>query len=125
MFHRRRLPVLLPVDAYGSHAVRADRGNFGNLALRQRFEIVLRQLSKCQIVAQPARRVAGALLFAKNAEAYVQLPHYRRERGDDLAALRIIPAHAAQPEAVFLGPVEYWQILYLNDIVSLACNKYQ
>ena len=72
------------------------------------------QLLKHQIVAQPPRRIARALLFFQHAEAWFPDAASPRERRDDFAALRIVSAHAAQPQAVFLRAVEDGELLLLE-----------
>src|SRR5665213_508213 len=48
------------------------------------------------------------------------MSHYARKRRDDLAALRIVGAHAAQPQAIFLSTVKYRKFLLLNEFVALG-----
>ena len=48
------------------------------------------------------------------------MPHHAREGGDDLAALRIVGAHAAEPQAIFLGAVEDRQLFLGDELVALG-----
>ena len=47
-----------------------------DFALRQHFEILLRQLAESQIVSQTAGRIAGAALLLEHAERDAQVPHH-------------------------------------------------
>ena len=94
--------------------MRANGNDLLGFTLFQRFQILFGELLKHQIVAQAPRRIAGAFLFLQNAERGSQMPHHAREGGDNLAALRIVSAHAAQPQAVFLGAVEDRELLLLR-----------
>jgi hypothetical protein len=46
--------------------------------------------------------------------------HHPRKTRDDLATLRIVRAHAAQPQTVFLRAVENRKLLLLDEFVALA-----
>ena len=100
--------------------MRADGDDLGDLRLRQGFQILFGELLEHQIVAQAARRIAGAFLFLEDAESGSQVRHHARKRSDDLAALRIVGAHAAEPQAVFLSAVEDRELLLLNEFVALG-----
>ena len=74
---------------------------------------------KDKIVAQPARRIAGAFFFLQNAEGGSEMLHDAGEVGDDLATLGVVSSHAAEPEAILLGPVEDGEGLLLDEFVAL------
>ena len=115
-----RRAVLLPVFLNGAHAMRADGDDLFDFVLRKGFEIGLGQLLEDEIVAQAADRVAGAFFFAQDAIACAQVIHDAGEVGDDLAALGVVAAHAAQPQTIFLRPVEDGQACLLDELVALA-----
>src|SRR5512146_3540452 len=88
-------PGMLPIVGRNrAHAMRADRDDFAYLASLQGIEVRFGELLEHQIVAQPPGRIACTLLFLQNAEGGFQVPHHLGEGGDDLAALRIVSAHA-------------------------------
>ena len=86
--------------------MRADRNDLRDFRLLQRFQILFGELLEHQIVAQPPRRIAGASFLFQHAERGSQMLHHARERRNNLAALRIVRAHAAEPQAIFLRAVE-------------------
>src|SRR5207237_241525 len=90
VFDRRGLAIFLPVRRNRAHAMRTNGDNPGDLALRERLQILLSELPEDQVVAQPSRRVAGALLLAQDAEAGPEVLHHARKRDDDLAPLGIV-----------------------------------
>ena len=131
----QELAVMLDLDGaapysfqsvcHGADAMRTDGDDLlhlGLFAARPRFGSA--SCSKTQIVAQPPRRIAGAVLFLQHAERGSEMLHARdAERGDDFAALRIVGAHAAEPQAVLLRAVEDRELLLLDELVALACEK--
>src|SRR5580704_6818623 len=123
MLNRRGLAVLPPVRADRSHAMRANGNDLFNLILFQRFQIVFRKLAESQIVTQPASWIACTFFFPQDSEAGVQVAHHLGERCDDFAALWIVSAHAAQPQAIFLAAVENRKLLFLNELVALGGGK--
>jgi hypothetical protein len=92
--------------------VRADGDDLLDLLRLHRFEVGLGELLEDEIVAQAAGRVAGAFLFAQHAVAGAEVAHDFDEAADDLAAFGVVAAHAAEPEAVFLGAVEDGQLCF-------------
>ncbi len=103
-----RRAVILPVLRDGADAVRADRHNLRDLLLLEDLEILLGKLLEDQVIAQPADGIAGAFFFLEDPEAGAEVLHDLRERSDNLAALRIIGAHAAEPQAVLLRCRRRW-----------------
>src|SRR5882724_6571433 len=112
MFDWRRFSELFPIRADGPDTMRADGDDFLNLVLPQSLQIVFGELAESEIVAQAARWIARALFFAQDAKGDVQVSHHLRERGHDLAAPRVVRAHAAEPQAIFLAAVEDGQFLF-------------
>ncbi len=78
------------------------------------------ELLEEEIVAEAADGVAGAFLLAQNAVAGAEVVHDAGEVGDDLAALGVVGAHAAQPQAVFLRAVEEGELLPLDELVAFG-----
>ena len=68
MFDLERGSVFAPVGADGAHAMRADGNHAGYLRGAQCFDVSFGHLRRRQIVAQPARRIAGAFFFAQHAK---------------------------------------------------------
>ena len=116
----RRCAVFLPVFLDGADAVGADGDDLANLVQREGFEVFFGELLEEQIVAEAANGVAGALLFAEDAEAGAEVAHDAGEVGDDLAAFGIVAAHATEPETVLLGSVEDGQRLLLDKAIALG-----
>src|SRR5215472_3131571 len=125
MLHRRRLAVFLPVSRNRADAMRADGDDLLDLVLLECFEIIFGELAECQIVAEPAGRVACTLLFSENAEAGIQAAHHGGERCDNLPALRVVSAHASQPQTILLAAVKDGQFLFLNELVALGGGEAQ
>jgi hypothetical protein len=50
---------------------------------------------------------------------------HARQRQHDFAALRIVRAHAAQPEAIFLRAVVNRQLVFLDEFLPLAGGESQ
>src|SRR5437660_12546440 len=48
------------------------------------------------------------------------MPQHRDQRKDDLTALRIVRAHAPQPEAIFLRAVINGQLVPLQEFLPIA-----
>ena len=96
---------------------------FLTLILRQSFKIRFGQLLEEQIVAEAAHGIAGALFLAQNAVAGAEVVHDAGEVGDDFAALGVVAAHAAEPEAIFLCAVEDGELLLLDEFVALGCAR--
>ena len=88
------------------------------LACSKRFQILFGELLEHQVVAQAARRIAGATFLCQDAEGGSQMIHHAREGSDDLAAARIVRAHAAEPQAIFLRAVEDRKLLLLDEFVA-------
>ncbi len=86
----------------------------------QVFKVPFGELTESEIVAEAAGGVAGAALLAQHAEAGSQMAHHLREGGYDLAALRIVAAHAAEPQAIFLRAVEDGELLFRDKFVALG-----
>ena len=76
--------------------------DFGRL---QRFDVGFGHLLHGQVVAQAPGRIARAFFLAQHAERDAGVAQHARQRQHDLAPLRIVSAHAAQPEAIFLRAV--------------------
>ena len=93
------------------------------LALAQRLQIVFGKLAESEIVTQAPRRIARALFLAQDAEADVQSPENPHQRRDDFPALRIVRAHAAQPQTILLRAIEDGQLLLLDEFVAFARRK--
>jgi len=87
----------------------ADGNQAGRFGGADGLDIGLGQPRNRQVVAQPARRIAGAFLFAQHAKTDAGVAEQARQRQYDLTSLGIVGAHAAQPQAVFLGAVEQGQ----------------
>ena len=109
---------LFPIGLNSAHAVRADGDDLLDLLRLHRFEVGLGELLEDEIVAEAAGRVASAFLFAQHAVAGAEVAHDLDEAADDLAAFGVVAAHAAEPEAVFLGAVEDGQLLFLNKLIA-------
>ena len=116
----RGCAVFLPIFLDGAHTVRADGNDLLDLVLGEVFEVFFGELLEEQVVAESAHWIASAFLFAEDAEACAEVAHDAGEVGDDLAALWIVAAHAAEPEAVFLGSVEDGQGLLLDEAIALS-----
>ena len=96
-----------------------------DLRLRQGFQVLFGQLLEDQIVSETAGRVAGAFFFFQDAEGGTDVRHDAGEIGDDFAAFGIVSAHAAQPEAVFLGAVEDRKLLLVDEFLALGGGEAQ
>src|SRR5665213_2454844 len=120
MFNRRRRAERFPVFLDGADTVRANRNNLLDVVPRERCQILLSQLLKEQIVTEPANRIARTFILAQNAKARAKILHHPRKIAHNLAALRIVTAHASQPQAILLRPVEDGQLLSLNKFIALA-----
>ena len=123
VFNFRRCAVFLPVFLDGADAMRADRHDLFYFILGQGFEVGFGELLEEQVVAETANRIAGAFLFAQDAEAGAEVAHDACKVGDDLAALGIVAAHAAEPKAVFLGSIEDGQRLLLDEAIAIAIRN--
>src|ERR1017187_9563476 len=86
--------------------MRADGDDLLDFVLRQGFEIGFGELLKEEIVAEAADGVACALFLAKHAIARSEKVHDAGKVGDNLAALGVVSAHAAQPQAILLRSVK-------------------
>ena len=82
--------------------------------------ILFGQRGEEQIVAEPPRRIAVALFFAQHAEGDPEMTQHLHQRQHGFAARRIVSAHAAQPEAIFLGAVVDRQRVLLDELLPLA-----
>src|SRR4051794_12950301 len=91
-----------PVFGNRANAMRADGDDSLHAILAKGLDIRFRQLAEDEIVAETARGIASAALFLQDAEARSQMLHQAREGDHDLAAMRIVCAHATKPQAVFL-----------------------
>src|ERR1017187_9011378 len=125
VLNRRRRSVFLPVFLDRAHTMWADGDDLLDLVLRHVFEVTLGQLLEDQVVAQAAGAVAGAFFLAKDAVTDAEVIQNAREVGHDLAALRIVGAHASQPQAVLLRPVKDGQRRLLDKLVALRCGHAQ
>ena len=112
--------VFFPVFLDGADAVGADGDDFLDFILGQGSQVGLGELLEEEIVAEAADWVAGAFFFAKNAIARAQEVHDAGEVGDDLAALGVVGAHAAEPQTIFLGSVEEGELLALDELVAFG-----
>ena len=112
----------VPNSFQSSWMVRTQWGQIDDdllhLVLREGFEVRLGELLEEQVVAEAADGIAGAFLLAQDAVAGAEVVHDAGEVGDDLAALGIVSAHAAEPEAIFLGAVEDGECLLLDEFVA-------
>src|SRR6185437_15608498 len=99
MLDLRRDAKFAPVSGDGAHTVWADGDDLLNACRFERFEARFGERLKDQVVAEAAGGVAGAFFSAQHAEGCAEMPHDAREVCNDLASARIVPAHAAQPEA--------------------------
>src|ERR1035437_3012024 len=125
MLDFKRRADLPPVRADGAHAMRANRNHLAHFGRAQRFDVRFSHLRNGQVVAQEARRIARALLLAQHAEGHARASQHARQRQYRLAALRIVCAHAAEPEAVFLRAVVIRQAILLNELLPLAGGEPQ
>ena len=106
VFDLRWRAELLPVLLNGADAMRADGDDLLDLVLREGFQVRFSELLEEQIVAEAADGIAGAFFLAQYAVAGAEVVHHAGEVGNDLAAFRIVSAHAAEPEAILLCAVE-------------------
>src|SRR5579872_1204847 len=120
MLDRRCLSVLSPVRRNCPHAMRANRHNALHVTLLQSLKIIFSELTEHKIVTEPARGISGTVLLPQHAETGAQIPHYPAECRDDLAAPRIVRAHAAKPQAVFLCSIVDRQLLLLNKLIPFG-----
>ena len=75
----------------------------------------------------PRRRAGSPVHFSLRSTPKVT-PRWRStcdQRQHDLAALRIVRSHAAEPEAIFLRAVENRQLVFLDEFLPLARGKAQ
>src|SRR5580700_6476702 len=93
---------LAPVLCDRAHAVWADADQLLRPALFQAGDVRFRKLAEYQIVSQPSRRITRAPLLPQHAKAGSQPPHHFRESAHNLAALRIVGSHAAEPQTILL-----------------------
>jgi hypothetical protein len=114
------LGMIQIVGRYRAYAMRADGNDLRGLALLECLQISFGELLEHQIVAQPTSRIACAFLFLQDAERGAEMLHHAGEGGDDLAALRIVSAHAAQPETVLLGAVENRKLFFGDELVAFG-----
>src|ERR1700730_1293133 len=119
MLDRRCTAVIFPIRGNRSHAVRADRNDLASLGLLERIQVLFRHLLKQEIVAQPPRRVASTTLLPQDTIRGPQVIHHPRKGSDDLAAARIVRAHAAEPQAILLRSIEDRELLLLNEFGAL------
>ena len=110
---------LAPVGGDGADAVRADGDDLLDLGGLEGFEAGLGEGLEDEVVAETAGGVAGAFFFLQDAEGGAEVLHDAGEVGDDLAALGVVAAHAAEPEAVLLRAVEDGEGLFLDEFVAL------
>jgi hypothetical protein len=108
-----------PVGGDGADAVRTDGDDLLDLGGLEGLEAGFGEALEDQIVAETTSRVAGAFLFLEDAEGGAEVGHDAGEVGDDLAALGVVAAHAAEPEAVLLGAVEDGEGLLRDELVAL------
>src|SRR5579883_289349 len=120
MFNGERRSGFLPVGSDGADAMRANRDHPGGLGRLQRFDVLFGHLREREVVAEAARGVAGAALLAQHAEGDAGVTQHARERKHNLAALRIVCPHAAEPEAVFLRAVVKRQLVLLDEFLALG-----
>src|ERR1041385_4247968 len=95
----------LPILTNGPHAMRANREHLPYLCRAQRLDIRLRHGLEQIVVAEPPRGIARALLLAQHAESDPEMVQDARQRQVDLAPLRIVSAHASQPETILLRAI--------------------
>ncbi len=115
-----RRAVLFPVFLDGADAVGADGDDLFDFVLGEGFEVGFGELLEEEVVAEAADGVAGAFFLAQDAVACAEVVHDAGEVGDDLAALGVVSAHAAEPQAILLGPVEEGQLLLLDELVAVG-----
>ena len=97
---------LAPVGGDGADAVGADGDDLLDLLRGEGLQAGFGERLEDEVVAEAAGGVAGAFLFFEDAEGGAEVVHDAGEVGDDLAAVGIVAAHAAEPEAVLLRAVE-------------------
>jgi hypothetical protein len=95
-----------PVGGDGADAVGADGDDLLDLLRGEGGEAGFGEVLEDEVVAEAAGGVAGAFFFLEDAEGGAEVVHDAGEVGDDLAAVGVVGAHAAEPEAVLLGAVE-------------------
>src|ERR1019366_427992 len=123
MLDLERGSVFAPVGADGAHAMRTYGDHAGYLRGAQCFDVSFGHLRRRQIVAQPARRIAGALFVAQHAKGNACMAQHARQRQNDLPPSWIVRAHAAQPEAVFLRAVERMIATGTNTVMTSSCGR--
>src|SRR6478609_9040336 len=106
VFDRNVGPELLPVFRNRANAMRADGNQLFYAASAQSLHIRFRKLSEYQVVAETPRRIARAFLALQHTKRSAEMPHHVGESANDFAAARIVGAHAAHPQAIFLRSVE-------------------
>src|SRR5579863_673343 len=111
---------LPPIRAYGANAMRADGNHLADPLGPQHFNIGLGSLCEGQVVAQPPGRIAGAFLFLEDSETDAKMTQHRDQREYDFAPLRVVSAHAAEPEAVFLRAVVNRQFVLFDELGAFA-----
>src|SRR5947209_617706 len=100
--------------------MRADRHHFADLGRAERLDILLGDLGERQIVTEPPRRIAGAFFLPEDAEGDARMPQDARQRQNDVAALRVIRAHAAEPQAILLRSVVDGELVLLDEFGPLT-----
>src|SRR6185437_2579650 len=123
MLNRDVRAELAPVVLDGADAVRADGNNLLYFRLREGCQVGFRQLSECQIVAKPPNGIARTALLFQHAERCAQMTHDGCKRANNFSAARIVRAHAPEPEAVFLAPIENWEFLFGYELVALGLRE--
>src|SRR6516162_1706326 len=116
---------LAPVLADGAHAMRANGNQPLHPRVAQSFQVGLGHLRHGEVVAQAAGGIAGAFFLAQHTEADAEVAQHAHECQHDFAALRIIGAHAAQPQAVFLGGVVERQRIRFDEFLAFAPRQAQ
>ncbi len=112
-----------PVIGDGADAVGADGDDLLDLLRGEGGEAGFGEGLEGEVVAEPAGWVAGTSLFLEDAEGGAEVGHDAGEVGDDLAAVGIVGAHAAEPKAVLLGAIEDGQVGSGNEFVALGCGQ--
>ncbi len=111
---------LAPVVRDGADAVGADGDDLLNFLSLEGLQAGFGEGLEDEVVAQAARRIAGALLLSEDAEGSAEMVHDAGKVGDDLAAVGIVGSHAAEPEAVLLRPVEDGKCRAGDEFIALS-----
>ena len=109
-----------PVGRDGADAVGADGDDLLDFRRVQLLQAMLGEVLEDEVVAETAGGIAGTFFFLEDAEAGAEVGHDAGEVGDDLAAVRVVGAHAAEPEAVFLGAVEDGELGAGDELVAFG-----